>query len=716
MSQQQPASPNAEKSMKSPRGAKAARQGPKEGRKGRDLGKMLAAAEEKYETGRLRGAVDMLKRVLSADRGNPVATALLGLCYMRQRRFPEGEKLMKRALESAPANPAVQVLYAKLLHGLGQMDQAVNVYTRALELEPDNGGTYRELGILLLDAGVLDQAIEALIMAIRLNNSDAKAFYHLGLIKKRQGLIKEAVDAYSMAVGLKPDYAEAHVNLGKIAIDNEKYELGEKSCFKAIEANPKMAQPYINLCMIKRAQGNFEESIRYGKKGVELDPINGAAHSNLGNTYMDQHRYREALVCFRKAMEFEPSFASSYFNTGNALRLLHELDKANVHYDKAIDLEPERGEYIHNRGLVCQEQGDNPKALEYFRKAVKFQPNEPGLQFSLARSLWRNELFEESWDYFDSGLTANLRKPVRCFRQPRWRGEDIADKRILVWREQGLGDEIDFSRRYPHIIDAAGQVVIEADKRMLPIFERSFPQASFLPEKLDVKTDLERKDCDLHLPAGNLLQYFPLTEAEIAMKRYPEDDLEAAFACGERSRNAKGYLAPDPKLVEQMAERVSGLPEGFKLGICWRSQYSHRDRDIHYTRLEMWEPIFRIPGLVFVNLFYEKCEEEIAEAEARFGIKIHRWDDIDLKDDMESAFALTTQMDMVLSTSTSPSRIAEAVGKEIWLMSAGGSRVNESPKGEYGVPHHLHWQRHWTEPWSVLMERIAAALEARLRG
>src|SRR3546814_16559980 len=72
---------------------------------------------------------------------------------------------------------------------------------------------------------------------------------------------------------------------------------------------------------------------------------------------------------------------------------------------------------------------------------------------------------------------------------------------------------------------------------------------------------------------------------------------------------------------------------------------------------------------------------------------------------MEASFALTTQVDMVMSTSTSPQRIAEAVGKEVWLMSAAGSRLNQPPTGEYGMPHHLHWQRHWTEPWSVLMER-----------
>jgi tetratricopeptide (TPR) repeat protein len=654
--------------------------------------------------------------VVNADRANAVAMALLSLCYMRQGRVGEGEKLMKRALQTAPMNAEVNAIYAKLLHGLGKMDQAVNVYSRALEMDPRNGDIYRDLAILLIDAGVLGQATEALIMAVRLNPKDASAFYHLGLIKKMQGQEAEAIDAYGMAVAIKPDYAEAHINLAKIAIDHRKYDLGERSCFKAIDADPNLAQAYVNLCMLKRMQGNLDEAIRYGRRGVELDSMSGAAHSNLGNAYMDAHRYQEALACFRKGMEFQPSFSASYFNCANALRLMHDLDKANQHYDTALRLDPDRGEYVHNQGLVYQEQGKQGEALEKFRRAVKLTPDYPGLKFSLARCLWKNGLLEESWDYFDAGLEAELRKPNRKFRVPRWRGEDISDKRILVWREQGLGDEIDLSRRYPQIIETAGEVVFEVCARLLPIFERTYPQSEFLVEKLDGKTDWERQDCDLHLPAGNLLQYFPFNEEELALKRYPEDDIEAAFACGERSKNAKGYLLADPQRVAEMAERVAALPKGLKVGICWRSQFSHRDRDIHYTTLEMWEPIFRIPGLVFVNLFYEKCEEEIAEAEERFGIKIHRWDDIDLKNDMEAAFALTTQMDMVMSTASSPSRIAEALGKEVWLMTAGGSCVNQPPFGEYGVPHHLHWARHWTEPWPVLLARMARALEARLKG
>jgi len=692
------------------------RQGSRRDKSQRDPSKMIQVGREKVAAKRWKEAVSMLKRALNVDRSNGIAMALLALAYMHQRKFDETQKFIRRALEAAPMEPEVHMLHGKVLHNFGEMDQSANAYTHALRLNPQYSDAYRELAVLLIDAGVLDQAMEALIMAIKLNPQDAMAFYHLGLIKKMQGQDAEAIDAYGMAVAIKPDYAEAHVNLGKIAIDRGKIELGERACRKAIEADPKLAQAYVNLGMVLREQKKVDEALIYAKKSVELDPRNGAAQSNLGNVYMDLERYKEALSCFRRAMEFQPSFATSYFNYGNALRLLHVLDKAHDSYEKAVSLEPDRGEFYHNHGLVYQEQGQHGEALQKFRLAHELSPTHLGLEFSLGRSLWNNGFREESWKHFDAGLDGDLRKPNRKFQVPRWQGEDISDKRILVWREQGVGDEIDFSRRYGHIIEKAGGTVIEADKRLLPLFERSFPEATFLPERVNPKIDWLREDCDLHLPAGNLLQYFPLTPEELDLASYPEDDIEAAFTCLERGKDAKGYLTPDPDRLPEMVERVAALPEGIRIGICWRSQYSHRDRDIHYTKLDMWEPLLKIPGITFVNVQYDQREDEIAAVEDATGVKIHRWDDLDLKDDLEGAFALTSQLDMVISTSTSPSRIADAVGKEVWLMVAGGYQPQQPVTGEFGLAKRMVWQRHWTEQWSVLIERMAHALEARVAG
>ena len=716
MTQQQPSPDTNNETPAQRRRGKGRRPDGKREKGQRDLSKTLQIGRAKIADRRWKEAANALKRVVTAERNNGIALANLAVAYQQQRKFNDADKMMKRALEAAPMEPEVHTLHGRMLHSYGEMDKSANAFTHALQLDPQYADAYRELAILLIDAGVLDQATEALVVAIRLNPKDAFAFYHLGLIKKMQGEDAEAIDAYGMAVALKPDYAEAHVNLAKIAIDRGKYELGERACLKAIECNPKLAQPYVNLGMVMREQKKYDEALKYARKGAELDPRNGAAQSNLGNVYMDLQRYQEAVVCFRKAMEFQPSFATSYFNYGNALRLLHVLDKAHKSYNKAIELEPDRGEFHHNQGLVYQEQGDHLAALDKFKLANKLSPEHLGLQFSLGRSLWNNGFFEESWKYFDAGLDGDLRKPNRKFQVPRWRGEDISDKRILIWREQGVGDEIDFTRRFRHVIDAAKETIIEADKRLMPIFQRSFPEAKLLPEKLNARNDWYREDCDVHLPAGNLLQYFPYTQEELDLFNYPEDDIEAAFACAERSRGATGYLVPDPARVAEMAERIAALPEGLKVGICWRSQFSHRDRDIHYTKLEMWKSILQLPGITFVNVQYDQREDELRSVEQEFGVKIHRWDDLDLKQDLEGAFALTKNLDMVVSTSTSPSRIGDAVGAEVWLMMAGGQHPKQPPEGEYGIKNRIVWRRHWTEEWPVLIERMARALEARLKG
>jgi tetratricopeptide (TPR) repeat protein len=707
--------PQVDKSKKQARTARDRRQKETKRRPGqRDPEKMLELGRERLAQRRWKEAASILKRALDADRGSSVAMGLLALANMHIRRFNEGEKLLKRALDAGPMEPEVHDIHGRILHSLGKLDAAANAFTRALQLNPQFAMTYRNLGILLLDAGIYDQSTEALITAIRLDPKDAVAFYHLGLIKKRQNLDAEAIDAYSMAVAIKPDYAEAHINLGKIAIDRGKFELGEKACRRAIEVDPTIAQAHVNLGMVLREQKKVDEALIHARKSVELDPADGPAQSNLGNVYMDLQRYQEALSCFRKAMEFQPSFATSYFNYGNALRLLHVLDKADEYYKKAMELDPKRGETHHNQGLVFQEQGNHEMARQKFREAVELTPNHLGLRFSLGLNLFKNGFFDDCWPYLEAGLEGQLRKPNRRFRVPRWQGEDISDKRILVWREQGVGDEIGYGRRFQHIIDKAGTALFEVDKRLLPIFQRSFPGGTFLPEKLDAKADAERTDCDVQLPAMNLYQFFPFNEEEVACIGYPKDDIEAAMACRERALQTKPYLQPDPERVEQMARRFAELPEGLRIGISWRSQYSHRDRDIHYTKLEMWAPILKLPGITLVNIQYDEREEEIAAVEEAFGVKIHRWKDVDLRRDLEAALALTSQLDMAITASTSPGRIANALGKEVWIMTAGGHCPDTPVRGEYGSKNRLIWRRFWKEDWSAIINRVARTLEARV--
>lgn len=559
----------------------------------------------------------------------------------------------------------------------GDLAGAGAAYEQVLQANPKCGEAYRDLGILLLDAGVLAKASEALAAAVRLAPNDPGAWYHQGLVSKLLGRDEAALEAYARAIEIKPDYAEAYANLAKMAIDRGEYEVGERFCRKAIKHRPKMAQAHVNLGLVLRERGDLPQALRSARQGVRLDPSSAPAQSNLGNIYLDLKRYDEALRCFRKAVEAQPDFATGYFNHANALRLLYRLGEAEEAYTLAIGLNPGCAEYRHNLGLTYQEMGRQGEALEAFRQAHELAPGNLGMRFSLARSLQRNNHLCESWQHFDAGFEAGLRKPNRAFAIPRWQGEE--GKHLLVWREQGLGDEIAFARNYA---DLAGQVTIEADKRLLGLFKRSFPGIEFRAE--DFAND--GAGCDFHLPAGNLLQHFP-----------------------KRERGA--YLRPDPELVTALAKR---LPEGFKLGICWRSQFTHRDRDFHYPPLLEWGPILTLPGIEFINLQYDNCEAELIEAEQAFGVKIHRWPDLDLRDDLETVFALTQHLDMVVSASTAPARIADALGKDVWIMAAGAEQPSQPPETEPLFGHCLQWQRHWTETWQDLIPRVSQALKGAI--
>lgn len=462
------------------------------------------------------------------------------------------------------------------------------------------------------------------------------------------------------------------------------------------------------------AAGRASEAAAAYSRALAAAPNDGTLYRDMGILLLESGLLDKATHAFVAAARLCPDDADSYYNLGNALRLRHDLDRAAQCYGKAISIDPGHADAWHNRALVHQEQGRHDDAMLGFRMASDMRPDHHGMRFALARSMQRNGAYEESWPHFASGLYAGLRKPRRRFRQPRWGGEDISGKRILLWREQGIGDELHMARRYADVVAAAAHTVIEADPRLVSLFQRSFPTATVLPERLDAVADMERTDFDVHVPAGNLLERFPLTDEELALAQYPGFDTAAAFECRRRSRGAERYLIPDPDRVSEMAERVAALPEGLKVGICWRSGLSHRDRDVHYTRLEYWAPIFKVPGITWINLFYDECEAEIVAAEKEHGIRIHRCPDLDLRQDMESAFALTAQCDLVVSTSTSPIRIAQALGKETWLLSAGANRPGAAPDGEHGVPNQICWRRHWDEPWDAVMRRVARAMMTRV--
>jgi hypothetical protein len=156
------------------------------------------------------------------------------------------------------------------------------------------------------------------------------------------------------------------------------------------------------------------------------------------------------------------------------------------------------------------------------------------------------------------------------------------------------------------------------------------------------------------------------------MRRESMHDFDRAIAAGSLLRwfrpsldafpDRRAYLVPDPARVAAWRERLAAIGPGPYVGVSWRSRIQTAERRLEYTRLDEWGDIFRVPGVTFVNLQYDDCNHELRAVEKRFGVRIERWDWLDLMNDFDEVAALTTALDLVVAPFNAVSMLSGALG------------------------------------------------------
>jgi hypothetical protein len=116
------------------------------------------------------------------------------------------------------------------------------------------------------------------------------------------------------------------------------------------------------------------------------------------------------------------------------------------------------------------------------------------------------------------------------------------------------------------------------------------------------------------------------------------------------------------EFTQRLDQAIERKDEKLLVGICWRSGIIEPHRNNEYTLLSDWGPLFSLPNVEFVNLQYGPCEDELLEAEREWGIRIHRWPDLNLQNDLDGVFALMKCLDAVVTVQTSVNTMAGAVG------------------------------------------------------
>lgn len=317
-----------------------------------------------------------------------------------------------------------------------------------------------------------------------------------------------------------------------------------------------------------------------------------------------------AIESFKRALEINPNSAEAWNNLGNVYFRLHRLDEARDAYRRSLNLKPDYYEADLNLGILLLLEGNLAEGWQRYE------------------SRWRMPGVEE-------------KRPK--FAQPEWDGSPLKGRTLLVYSEQGMGDNLQFVR-------------------YLPLLRQRYPDSKIYFWCLEPLSRLFH-DCATSWGIDALppvvVGGLPPIDVQIALLTVP-------YRLGTVLETIPGdvpYISASPALVDKWAARLAGLP-GKKVGVVWASGEIYAFHKFRTVRLKQLQSLLDVPGVSWVSLQKGSGASQIAEE----GLGDRILDLMNEVEDFADTAAIIANLDLVISVDTSVPHLAGAMGVPVWLL------------------------------------------------
>ncbi|MBI4184662.1 MAG: tetratricopeptide repeat protein [Proteobacteria bacterium] len=587
----------------------------------------------------------------AAGRAMPPPSALARAeAAFHAGRIAEAERLCREALAFRPVDAAAFNLMALIQHRQGNLDAAQERLKEAITLAPDNAGYWYTLGRLALLRGELGHAAKAFAAAVARAPGLAEAHLRLGECRLRLGDTQAARASFAAAAARAADPRKAHAGAGRLLM--QAGLAGEAiPHFRAwAEAAPSNAEAWRALGRAAFAADRPEAAKEAFAQALAFAPEDAETHMNLGVAAAALGETTSARVALERAVALAPASALARLNLGNVLDEAGEGARAKGCFEAALAIDPSLAEAHSNLATLLLHEGDFARAEAHFRRALALAPDYPEAHNNLAQMKLLQGDFADGWRGAEwRRRTSDYRARLRHVRLPRWQGEPVAGRTLLLWCEQGIGDEVQFVSLVPDLLAAGARVVLEGDRRMSGIYARSFP---------GIEVVARREPADERCRG-----------ADIAFQASLEDLLPILRPDPTRIPKPGPYLKADSDRATAMrATYQAGAGDKMLVGLSWRGGTRKSKGAARSTALADWLPVLGQEGIRFVSLQYGPVAEEIARFRAETGLEIVLDPAVDALADMESFFAQVAALDLVISIDNATVHVAGALGRPVWTL------------------------------------------------
>ena len=480
--------------------------------------------------------------------------------------------------------------------------------------------------------------------------------------------------------------------IGAIYLSQNNLEDAEINFLNSLKENDKFEEPINNLLQLYLRKNDFKKLLFYAKKLIEIDKLNPSYNYKLGYALEQNNKIEEAIECYKNCINFDgkdklkalnnvgvlysklekENLANQYYldalkidpnNTfiinnllSNYLELRDEKN-SDIFYEKAKNIDQNIIYFLYNKAeyLIQKRKIDEAieilennknKDLKFFIKLIKinfligkkdkaenlldeFQKielnNPEYFQFLGMRYLFQGN-FEAGWKYYEYRYS----KLKSFFNEIKeWQGENINQKSIIVYSEQGLGDTVQFSKFLIPLSKISKNVTFLVQKNLINIFKKDIPNLKIL-----TKENISDERFDFKISLGSLLKFF--------YKEKIDDNL----------------------LIDTDNNDLSNLPiksfnkDKLNIGIAWSGSFKGPNEPYRSIPLEALSKIFSL------DINYYCLQKEIWQRDLFTfkKTKITNLGNYSLSD----MVPIIMNLDLVISSDTSILHLAASLNKETW--------------------------------------------------
>lgn len=583
---------------------------------------------------------------LNIDPRSTDALNNLGLLAQRNEAWDDAIAYFNAALavssDFLPArfNLAVTDWYA------GRKSAALQSFVAILPRQPEYAGQLVALGQQALNRKDF-ASVEALLEAVGDSFSAADRNLLAGGMAALQGDTARAEELYRCSLAAEPDKVATLRNLSQLLMEKESFAEAIPFLERALVLQPDEMPVVTALGVALSRIGENARALPLLKRSVEHSPDVSGVWADLAKSYADLQYLDEACDAMQRVIALDPERATHYAAMAGIEARRGNLALGEWYCHEALRRDAASTVALGNLANIRGIQRRFDEMIDLFRQQLLLQPEHGTTNSNICFTLLRIGRYEEGWKYFDwrwkSGTWTTPDKGHRGL--PRWKGEMPAPGRILVWREQGIGDEILYASLLPELVARGCDIVLACNDRLVPLFARSLPGVEVVADNDSL--DVERLRLACQCPIGDLA---PICRPD----------------AGSFAKHPASYLKADPDRVAQLRQKYRALGGKHLVGISWSSRNPKTGRHKSLALQEML-PLLQEPDTTFVSLQYGETIED-ATFLSGDGAKIYRDPDIDPLKDIDGQAAQIAALDMVVTVSTAAAHVAAALGKPTLIL------------------------------------------------